>query len=274
MVCDLGVCILKSIRLDRGFALKCIEWLLQNQETDELSEGTSIHKNGKGLNKVDAEFLHGKTLCGLHDNDLKRIASNYAHSQLAQAVRVRELSLPDSVDEEEDSDDDVQKITKRRRKIIESDDEIDEMSENEEDDPVKVDEYGIHTNGVVFPSNEFCSKVAAVVNSLREREERPSRFASRVRQIVNSENAWRGSTVSARVIDYAMFRVMPKADLYDNPSGLIRIFWASENRWVTAEARGVRRVSDTKASVELFFPDEGVEGTVSGPDAFYAYRLV
>jgi hypothetical protein len=52
--------------------------------------GTSLTKNGSGLNKTDAEFLH---ISKIHRKDLVRVAAKYTESQLFKM----HLNIQDSV---------------------------------------------------------------------------------------------------------------------------------------------------------------------------------
>ena len=283
---DLGVGILCAIRENDAFALRCLRFLVDRQDADEIVEGTSLHRNRRGLSKPHAEMLAGRELEKMPASDISRIASEYAHSQLADAVRRGELTmaekgtLVDVSTGDEDAWDRLERVRsgskrRREREIVQSEDEEDETDlDDPSESEVCLDEYGIHHGGAVMPSASFVSRVGRIVRELRERGEQARAFPRLVARIVNAEDGWRGTNVSARMVDAALYQVMPAIDLFvARPKTLVRIFWASEGRWATAETVRVRRGSDTTNVVELFFPDEEVDGTVTGVDTLYAYEL-
>lgn len=294
MIDDLGVKVLCAIREDDAFALRCLRFLVHRQDADEILEGTSLHRNGRGLSKPHAEMLAGRDPETMPAADVSRIASEYAHSQLADAVRNKELRMTGACREHRRSellpgalasaggDETLVRVglgSKRRRgrQVLQSEDEDEdeepELPDSSEDD-LCLDEYGVHFGGVVMPSASFVSRVGRIVRDLRTRDEPASAFPRRVARIVNAEDGWRGTNVSARMVDAALYQVMPAVDLFlARPKTLVRIFWISEGRWATAETVRVRRGSDTTNVVELFFPDEEVDGTVTGADTLYAYKL-
>lgn len=265
----LGVSVLLAVRENEPFALRCVRFLLDMQEADELVEGTSIHRNGRGLSKPHAEMLAARAPEKMDATTLSRIASEYAHTQLTEAVKNGQLRLPaTSVSEEDDAP-----VSKRRRgaRVLQSDDEQDE---DEPNGVVSLDEYGVHAAGVVMPSARFVARVRRIVDETRARGVSGRSMPWRVRRAVNEEDGWRGTNVSSRVVDAALYQVMPGVDLFTvAPKTIVRIFWVSEHRWATAEVVCVRRGSDTSNVVELYFPDEEVEGTVTGADTLYAYEL-
>lgn len=274
----LGVSVLLAVRENEPFALRCVRFLLDMQEADELVEGTSIHRNGRGLSKPHAEMLAARAPETMDATTLSRIASEYAHTQLTQGVKSGQLRLPaTSVREQEDGDAPVSK-RRRRAKILQSDDEEDEGGDEEDVDEengvISLDEYGVHADGVVMPSARLVARVRRIVDETRARGISGRSIPWRVRRAVNEEDGWRGTNVSSRVVDAALYQVMPGVDMFTvAPKTVVRIFWVSEHRWATAEVVRVRRGSDTSNVVELYFPDEEIEGTVTGADTLYAYEL-
>lgn len=274
----LGVSVLLAVRENEPFALRCVRFLLDMQEADELVEGTSIHRNGRGLSKPHAEMLAARAPETMDATTLSRIASEYAHTQLTQGVKSGQLRLPaTSVREQEDGDAPVSK-RRRRAKILQSDDEEDEGGDEEDVDEengvISLDEYGVHADGVVMPSARLVARVRRIVDETRARGLSGRSIPWRVRRAVNEEDGWRGTNVSSRVVDAALYQVMPGVDMFTvAPKTVVRIFWVSEHRWATAEVVRVRRGSDTSNVVELYFPDEEIEGTVTGADTLYAYEL-
>ena len=270
----LGVSVLLAVRENEPFALRCVRFLLDMQEADELVEGTSIHRNGRGLSKPHAEMLAARAPETMDATTLSWIASEYAHTQLTEAVKNGQLRLPATSVRE---DDDAPVFKRRRRaRVLRSDDDEDddEGGDDEQNGVVSLDEYGVHADGVVMPSARFVARVRRIVDETRARGVSGRSMPLRVRRAVNEEDGWRGTNVSSRVVDAALYQVMPGVDLFTvAPKTVVRIFWVSEHRWATAEVVRVRRGSDTSNVVELYFPDEEVEGTVTGADTLYAYEL-
>ena len=48
---ECGTEILIAVRENKDFALLCLKWLISRQDADEIESGTSLRKNGRGLNK-------------------------------------------------------------------------------------------------------------------------------------------------------------------------------------------------------------------------------
>lgn len=283
---DVGVAVLRAVRDNEAFALRCVRFLLDRQDPDEISEGTSLRRNGRGLSKPHAEMLADSVPEATAPSILSRIASEYAHSQLAEAVRSGVLQIPPTIlyDGSSEPEDPFwsrpDKKRRRRREILSEDEEEDQEEEPEKQvvdltEETFLDEYGVHLGGIVMPSRAFVSRVRGIVDDLVAHNESVRNFPARVRQRVNGSDGWRGTNVSSRMVDAALYQVMPSVDLFTaSRKALVRIFWVSEQRWATAEVVRVRRRSDTTNVVELFFPDEETDGTVTGPDTLYAYSLV
>ena len=92
---EIGAEVLRAVEESEPFALRALEWLLSRQETDEIAAGTSTHKNGRGLNKRDAEFLQSHPPRSLTTEEVRLIVCRYTHTQLVDGVTDGELDLPE-----------------------------------------------------------------------------------------------------------------------------------------------------------------------------------
>jgi hypothetical protein len=283
---ECGTEILIAVRENKDFALLCLKWLISRQDADEIESGTSLRKNGRGLNKAHAaEFIHNKAINFSHES-LCRVVSSYAHTQLPKGVMNGELQIPKR------SADAV--MCKRRRKLIsdetESDDEevdeevvvdeevevnvdVDVEVDVEDEKEITVDEYGVHSSGIFFPNRRFCDRVAKIMQRVRENASSSVWIHKEVRRIINEEDMWMGFDVDMSVVDAALYFAMTPINFTNEPPKWIRIFWASESRWVTARVDRVSVSRGASICVHLYFPDEDAQGSVAGPDAMFAYEV-
>jgi hypothetical protein len=274
---EIGTEILIAVRGNEDFALLCLKWLISRQDADEIESGTSLRKNRRGLSKVHAaEFIHNKAINFSHES-LCRVVSSYAHTQLPKGVMNGELQIPKSTTEV---------MYRRRRRLIpddetESDDEqTDEEATAEvnvkvEDEKyLTVDDYGVHSGGGLFlPNRRFCDRVAKIMQRVRENASSSVWIHKEVHRIINEEDIWMGFDVDMSVVDAALYFSMTPINFMSEPPKWIRIFWASESKWATARVDRVSVSRGASICVHLYFPDEDAQGSVTGPDAMFAYEV-
>jgi hypothetical protein len=131
------------------------------------------------------------------------------------------------------------------------------------------------------PSRQMCARVAKIVTRVKaenaekaekgEKANAPPWVPADVQNIVHEEDSWSGVQIDESVIDAALYYTLPVIK-YD--TGVwIRVFWASEERWATARVERVCKIQGTQPHVEIYFPDEGMDGSVTGADGLFAYEL-
>ena len=131
----------------------------------------------------------------------------------------------------------------------------------------------MHNAQMILPSRRFCARVARIVEGLCASTLRTQSVHVKVLSIINADDGWMGVDISASVVDAALYYVLPVVDFVHGPPKWIRIFWASEERWVTARVDRVIRAHGTSLCVYLYFPEEEREGSVTGADAFFSYEI-
>lgn len=261
---EIGAEVLRAVEESEPFALRALEWLLSRQETDEIAAGTSTHKNGRGLNKRDAEFLQSHPPRSLTTEEVRLIVCRYTHTQLVDGVTDGELDLPEK---------------KKRRIVRFSNLQEDSNSEEEEEEEevtdaasegdsggLKLDKYAVRDDTILFPSRQFVERVSRLLRRVK----RGPRVARDIQKIIHEEDSWTGFEVELRAVDAALYYLFSPVDYLSTPPSRVRVFWASERLWVNAEVKCVQ-VRGAEVTVELYFPDEGASGAVSGADAAYAY---
>lgn len=261
---ELGADVLRAVEGSESFALRALEWLMNRQEPDEIAAGTSTHKNGRGLNKKDAELLQKCPPRSLSPEEVRRVVCRYTHTQLVDGIVEGEIDLPDVV-----------AVNKRRRtrgrrvylgEDSDSEGEEDAAAEVAEDRTLKLDKYAVRDDHILFPSRQFVERVSRLLRRVK----RGPRVARDVQKIIHEEDSWTGFQVELRAVDAALYYLYSPVDYVSNPPSRVRVFWASERQWVNAEVNGVQ-VRGAEVTVELYFPDEDASGAVSGADAAYAY---
>ena len=268
---------LQCMRDDQPFALASVQWLLSMQSDDEIASGSSLHRNKQGLSKTHAELLARKHAPCMSHDELVAIGSAYTDTQLMQAVSAGHLAMP------------PRPVAFKRRKLAHFDDDSgDEQAANDEDSDAEEDaknvlvtSYGIHCGSVVAPSRQMCARVGKIV--ARVKSQSPASMSSEfppvppwvpadVHSIVHDEDSWSGIHIDENLIDAALYYALPPIKYTANRMW-IRIFWASEERWATARVDRVSKIQGTQLNVELYFPDEKLDGSVTGADALFAYEL-
>lgn len=263
---ELGAAVLVAVREDDAFALTCLEWLKCRQEPEEIIRGTSLHRNARGFDKYHARAVHTKDL---DDGEIKAMVSEYAHTQLAEGVRDGELTLPGRrrkrrmVDESDDEPDDAVVVARTSADRAARDGEGEEEETNA---TVALDLYGVTCERL--PSRAFGQRALQIAAALSCDV---LRIPDEVTAAVNAQDAWSGAVVSPALVDAALYCALPPVDYATAKE--VRIFWANENTWASARVESVTRGDGGRVSVDLFFPDEGCGGSVSGADALYAYDL-
>jgi hypothetical protein len=149
--------IFKKIRCSRDCALTCVRFLISEQSADEMVVGTSLHKNGSGLNKTDAEFLHGKDVSKIRRKDLVRVAAKYTESQLLRARTEGKILLntfAESGDYDSDSDNDL---------------DCDDANHDVDHRHLSISNYGMHMNGFFTPSVHFGKRCLQIAEGTRQK---------------------------------------------------------------------------------------------------------
>jgi hypothetical protein len=213
--------------------------------------------------------VHAKDL---DDGEIKAMVSEYAHTQLAEGVRDGELTLPRRrrkrrmVEESDDEPDDAVVVARTPADHAARDHADSEEEEEETNATVVLDLYGVTCERL--PSRAFGQRALQIAAGLSCDV---LRIPDEVTAAVNAQDAWSGAVVSPALVDAALYCALPSIDYATAKE--VRIFWANENAWASARVESVARGDGGRVSVELFFPDEGCAGSVSGAHALYAYDL-
>ena len=164
------------------------------------------------------------------------------------------------------------KMRKLNRKHIMSESSgSDSDIDNETVHNLSVDQYCLHDtrSSLVLPSRAFCARVAEIVQS---HDLSTLRLAQEVKKIIDMQESWLKVRVDVNVVDAALYYTTCVIDYSLNPKW-IRVFWASEERWVTARVDKIIRPQSSNPCLYLHFPCENVDGTICGSDSLYAYEL-
>ena len=179
--------ILRKIRRSTACAVACVELLYGYQESEEIVEGTSIFRNGVGLDKLDAKFLHDKDVSKLSKYDAVRIAAKYTDTQLVPAVQRKELVLSRYEDDADCdrqtrscsylanllavADDNDFSIVRRGHATDkdEREEDEDEEEEEEEKEPTRLalSNFGLRADAFFAPSVQFSTRCLAIAEESR-----------------------------------------------------------------------------------------------------------
>ena len=249
--------ILKKIRTSKECALACVEFLIAQQSPDELLVGTSLHLNGRGLNKTDAQFLHDKDVTTLRRKELVRVAAKYTEVQLLEAVREKKIRLTDFRDnhscdsEAEDSDDDD---------VCLDDEDYDATTPG-------ISNYGMHMGLFFTPSVHFCKRCLQIADRTRQKG---VIVPKAVLEVINQENEWATlSHFSQNDIDLALYYAQ-SFDIRKLQNGMsIRLFWTED--WVNAKVQ--RIIKSPKLAVDLLFLQDATESRICNDRLLFLYAL-
>jgi hypothetical protein len=173
--------ILKKIRTSKECALACVEFLVAQQSPDELVVGTSLHLNARGLNKTDAQFLHGKDITKLRRKDLVAVDAKYTEVQLLEAVREKKIRLTDFKDNrscDSEAEDDV--CSPDKDDVCSPDEDYDEKT------PC-ISNYGMHMGPFFTPSVHFGKRCLQIAERTRRKG---VVVPHAVLEVINQENEW------------------------------------------------------------------------------------
>ena len=267
--------VLVGVRRDHNFALRCVSWLLSKQDTDELSQGTSLRRNDVGLSKAHAAQVDKTSPVGMSHAELIKIASSYTHTQLAKGVDSGELVLPDPV-------------TRKRRRLLmadESDTDLDSGSGSESDSAnardirgISLDVFGIQCAGlpICMPSRRFVTRVGNIVERVRRADCTPPWTFADVRERINEEDGWLGVEIDVKMVDAALYYALPAVNWHSKPRpAWIRVWWAAESIWADARVDRVSGANTTESPlrVDLSFPAENTSAFITGADTSFVYAL-
>ena len=273
-----SVDILRKIRRSMACAVACVELLYGYQESEEIVEGTSIFRNGVGLDKLDAKFLHDKDVSKLSKYDAVRIAAKYTDTQLVPAVQRKELVLSRYEDDadcdrqtrsrsylahllavaDDDAEDNDFSIVRRdtlddglATYKDEREKHDDEEEEEEEKEPTRLSlsNFGLRADAFFAPSVQFSTRCLAIAEELRV----DGVFdPTEVRKKINTELYAAHAQYEQNDVDLALYYA--QRTTFDRIAvGMrVRVFW--EKNWVTAAVRKIGR--QPIYFVEVFFKDD------------------
>jgi predicted transcriptional regulator len=266
----LGADLVKRIEASADVASEIIMFLISRQTNDEILKGTSIHRNGVGLTKDDANRIDREGV-PKNERDLKNMAIKYT-TQVAQAILDGSFVLAEELP--------VEGAREEKLALIERGDADAEEGEEEEEEEEEV----LSTTSVamfkgerpVLLSARFCKLVYSTYLSTIDgvRVIYPTEFMRGLLDAVNEKFEWCGQEVDMEMIDMAMYMQSDPLIIDESLAGsMVRVFWSSERQWVSARVIQVRKSGHPCATVDLEFTDEDKVGSVSGTEALYMYSL-
>ena len=264
-----SVDILQKIRRSTACAVACVELLYSYQESEEVDEGTSIFRNGVGLDKLDAKFLHNKDVEHLSKYDAVRIAAKYTDTQLVLAVRRKELVLSRY---EDDADQDRQTRSHSHLSqllaVAEDAEEDNVINEDEEDEPscLALSNFGLRANSFFAPSLQFSTRCLNISDELRV----DGVFdPTRVRERINKELYAAHAQYEQNDVDLALYYAQRVTFDQISVGMHIRVFW--EKSWVSAAVNKIGR--QPVYFIEVFFEDDNSMCTLTNDRLQFIYAL-
>ena len=258
-----GAALVKRIDTSPAVARECIEFLLSRQTSDELQAGTSLHRNGLGLNKEDAQLIDSQGI----PTDVEAVtcmAIRYS-TQLAEAIESGELVLRERREAREHA-------KGAGGCDAEEEDEVEDTSHQ-----ITVTPQAVFFQGTPFIINRgFCEFVMRNAPRLAHggTDESAETFVDRLMSVLDEQISWMGMNASSDCVDGALYMMLPPVALTSElVNEYVRIYWSTERRWVTGQVTNMRHVGSPCVAVDLRFPSEGTVGSLTGSDVFFMYKV-
>ena len=290
-----SVDILRKIRRSTACAVACVELLYGYQESEEIDEGTSIFRNGVGLDKLDAKFLHNKDVSKLSKYDAVRIAAKYTDTQLVPAVQRKELVLSRYEDDADcdrqtrsrsylahllavaDEDEEDNEFSIVRRDALdegfatdkdEQKEDDDEEEEEEEKEPTRLalSNFGLRADAFFAPSVQFSNRCLTIAEESRvEGVFDPTKVLEKI----NTELYAAHAQYQQNDVDLALYYAQRTTFDQIAVGMRVRVFW--DKNWVTAAVRKIGR--QPYFFVEVFFKDDNSVCRLTNDRLQFIYAL-
>jgi hypothetical protein len=244
-----------------------MKYLLECQTSDELTAGTSIHRNGVGLSRLDAQAVADRGV----PNDpelLHQMVCKYS-TQLGHGVSEGLLRLVDLPDDD---------ATTGHAQNAFTESESESEPEHDERDGALVTRFGIISEDrIVVPSRSLKAMLLSIsiqLSSACESEDSdvPPWQPEDVMVEFNERERHFGTTLDMRSVDDALFHTIPEGAT--EVGQWIRVYWSSEGRWVTCRVDRVEEKMGVNRTLYVTFHDEdGNTGVLTGDDTHMVYAL-
>jgi hypothetical protein len=258
-----GAMVVQKVARSRAAAEACIEYLMGLQTSDELSAGTSIHLNGVGLSKLDAQAIADRGVP--RDLKLREMVCRYS-TQLGRGVTDGSLRIVDL------PPDGTAKCVAPDGIESESD------SEQEECDGSLVTRFGIiNDDRLVVPSRNLKAALLSIsIQKSRESEsddsEAPPWRPEDVMTTFNEREHHFGTALTMRSVDDALFHTSSEGAT--EAGQWIRVYWSSERKWATCRVDRIDEKMGVNRTLHVTFHDEdGSTGVLTGDDTHMVYAL-